>query len=292
LKVGERVAGFHEMDTPNGTYAEYAICPAQTIFRIPDSMSDEEAATFPLAIYTAAVGLYRNLDIPAPWTRSDGHAPRGGKVALIVNGGASSVGAFAIKLAKLNPNISPIIATAGSSSDFVKSLGVDAIVDYRSSTAAEDIKKAAEGVPIKYAIDVSNTNASVKYITEVLHKDGRYTSTTPVKANAVTKADGSQERMLQEAGVWFEPIWCGDVHGTATFGAPGLAGGVEFGAAITRIIENAIFAGKLKGHPYEVVPDGLDGIYDALVELKERKRGGNAKFVTRIADTPSLKSKL
>lgn len=284
------MAGFHEMDTPNGTYAEYAICPAQTIFRIPDSMSDEEAATLPLAIYTAAVGLYRNLDIPAPWTRSDDHAPRVGKVALVVNGGASAVGAFAIKLAKLNPNISPIIATAGASTDYVKSLGVDAIVDYRSPNAADDIKKAAGGVPIKYAIDVSNTNQSVKYITEVLSKDGRYTSTTPIKANPVTKTDGSQEKMLQDAGVWYEQIWVGDVHGTGPTGNVS-AGGYEFGAIMSKIIEDALFAGKLRGHPYEVVPDGLDGLYDALVELRDRKRGGNAKFVTRIADTPSLKSR-
>lgn len=27
VRVGDKVAGFHEMDTPNGTYAEYAICP-------------------------------------------------------------------------------------------------------------------------------------------------------------------------------------------------------------------------------------------------------------------------
>ena len=273
------------MDTPNGTYAEYAICPAQTVFRIPDSMSDEEASTFPLAIYTAAVGLYRNLDIPAPWARSDDHAPRGGKVALVVNAGSSSVGAFAIKLAKLNPNISPIIATSGSSTEFVESLGVDAIVDYRSKTAAEDIKKAAGGVPIKYALDASNSATSVKYLTEVLSKDGRYTSTTPVKANPVTGGDGAQERMLQAAGVWYEQIWVGDVHGT------GKAGGVDFGGVMSRIIEDAIFAGNLTGHPYEVVENGLDGLHDALVELKERKRGGNAKFVTRIADTPSLKGR-
>ena len=168
----------------------------------------------------------------------------------------------------------------------MKSLGVDAIVDYRSKSAAEDIKKAAGNVPIKYAFDASNSTQSVKYLTEVLSKDGRYTSTTPVKANPVTGGDGSQEKMLQAAGVWYEQIWVGDVHGT------GKAGGIEFGGAMSRIIEDAIFAGKLSGHPYEVVKNGLDGLHDALVELKERKRGGNAKFVTRIADTPSLNSKL
>ena len=49
FREGDRVAGFHEMDTPRGTYAEYTVCPAHTVFHIPSSMSFEEAATIPLA---------------------------------------------------------------------------------------------------------------------------------------------------------------------------------------------------------------------------------------------------
>ena len=95
------------MNTPNGTSAGYTICPEQPVFRIPDSMSDEEAATIPLTIFTAAVGLYRNLGLPAPWDRSDANAPDNSTVALVVNAASSAVGAFAIKLAKLNTRISP-----------------------------------------------------------------------------------------------------------------------------------------------------------------------------------------
>jgi NADPH:quinone reductase-like Zn-dependent oxidoreductase len=46
---GDRVAGFHQMDTPRGTYAEYAVCPQHTVMHIPPAMSYEEAATIPLA---------------------------------------------------------------------------------------------------------------------------------------------------------------------------------------------------------------------------------------------------
>ena len=167
------------MDTLNGTYAEYAICPEQTVFRIPESMSDEEAATLPLALFTASVGLYRNLGLPAPWDRSDAKAPDTAKVPLVINAASSTVGSFAVKLAKLNTRIGPIIATAGSSADYVKSLGVDAVVDYRSESAADDIKKAANGVPIRHAFDASNSIASVKYLTAVLEPGSRYTSTMP-----------------------------------------------------------------------------------------------------------------
>lgn len=282
FKVGERVAGFHEMDTPNGTYAEYAICPEQTVFRIPDHMSDEEAATIPLTIFTAAVGLYRNLGAPAPWDRSDGKAANEGKVALVVNAASSAVGSFAIKLAKLNPKISPIIGIAGSSAAYVKALGVDAVVDYRSETAADDIKKAAGGASINFVFDASNSVSSVKYLTAVLEKPARYTCTMPVGPNPVYKSDGPMEKMLQAAGVWYEQIWVGDVHETKK------AGGQLFGAVMSRVIEEALANGRLSGHPYEVVQNGLDGVQAALEELRDRKRGGNAKFVTRIADTPGI----
>ena len=284
FKIGDRVAGFHEMDTPDGTYAEYAICPEQTIFRIPDSMSDEEAATIPLAIFTAAVGLYRNLQIPAPWDRADEKAPSTGKVPLVVNAGSSAVGAFAIKLARLNPRVGPIIATAGSSSEYVKSLGVDAVVDYRSKTVAEDIKRAAGGTSIDHAFDAMNSKTSVAYLSSVLGKNGKYTSTMPVAPHPLYGHDDTIEKMLQAAGVWYEQIWVGEVHETKK------AGSQMFGAVMSCVIDRALAEGTLSGHPYEVVENGLDGVLGALGELKARKKAGNTKFVTRIADTPALKS--
>jgi NADPH2:quinone reductase len=49
FRSGDRVAGFHRMGTPRGTYAEFAVCPQHTVMHIPATMSYEEAATAPLA---------------------------------------------------------------------------------------------------------------------------------------------------------------------------------------------------------------------------------------------------
>lgn len=293
FKVGERVAGFHQMDSPNGTYAEFAICPEQTVFRIPDPMSDEEAATLPLAIFTAAVGLYSNLGLPAPWDRSDDEAASTEKIPLVVNAASSAVGAFAIKLAKLNARISPIIATAGSSKGFVKTLGADAIVDYRSSSVAEEIKEAASGVPIRNVFDAANSVASVKYLSDVLEKGGRYCCTQPLGANSAYGQDNSMERMLKAADVWFEQIWVGDVHGMKKLFAPAerqRPNGIIFGGIMSRVIETAAADGRLTGHPYQLVEGGLEGIQAALEELRDRKYSGNVKFVTRIGGTPGLQA--
>lgn len=213
FKPGDRVAGFHEMDTQNGTYAEYAVCPEHTVFHLPNGLGDEEAATIPLTAFTASVGMYRNLRLPMPFERSDEKAAGEKKIPLIVNAASSAVGSFAIKLAKLNPAISPIIGVAGSSSDYVKAIGADKVVKYNSTTISKDLKAALRGEKCYHVFDASNSLASIGYLTSVLSNDtkqGRYTCTMPVGASIYGK--GEMGAALQEAGVWYEQIWVGSVH--------------------------------------------------------------------------------
>ncbi|KAF5859927.1 hypothetical protein ETB97_002186 [Aspergillus alliaceus] len=56
FKTGDSVGAFHEMCTPGGSYAEYAIAWSHTSF--------EEAATIPLAALTAAISLYAHHRFP------------------------------------------------------------------------------------------------------------------------------------------------------------------------------------------------------------------------------------
>lgn len=44
FKPGDRVAAFHEIMAPHGSYAEYAIAPAHTTFHIPRKISFEGAS--------------------------------------------------------------------------------------------------------------------------------------------------------------------------------------------------------------------------------------------------------
>jgi len=278
FRKGDRVAGFHQMDVPRGTYAEYTVCPANTVFHIPESMSFEEAATIPLAAFTASVGLYRNLNLPMPTGRSDDSSPQE-TIPLIVNAASGAVGAFAIKLAKLNPRISPIIGIAGGSATFAKEIGCDVVVDYRSPDVAAQLKKALGGKKCRHVFDTNNSPTSVKYLTAVLESDGYYTCVTGAPPG-VGLSDGQNE-MLDALGVWHERIWVGSVHEDK------MAGAQMFGAVMSKVFEWAIAEGALTGHPYELVEGGLDGVLGALIKLRDRK-GGNSKYVYHIADTPGL----
>jgi NADPH2:quinone reductase len=270
FRPGDRVAGFHQMDTPRGTYAEYTVCPKETVFHIPVSMSFEEAATIPLTANTAAVGLFRNLSLPLPFSRSDTTPP----TALIINGSGGAVGSFALKLAVLNPAISPIIAIASANGAASKELGAHVVLDYRSRTIAADVQAAlGEGKKATRILDCVNSERSLAYLLPVLDKQGKYTCTTGITP--------PQKKALEEWGGWFEQIWVGSVHEDKP------AGGKMFGAVMSTVLEELIAQGKFKGHNYAVVKDGLNGVKDALIDLRDRK-GGNDKFVVRIGDTPGL----
>ena len=130
------------------------------------------------------------------------------------------------------------------------------------------------GKKLRHVFDATNTFDSVKYLVPVMEKQGaRYTNTSKVPEEA--------DKMVADAGIWQERIWVGSVHEDKVPGAR------LFGRIASVLFEEAIKDGKFSGQPYEIVKDGLHGVEDALVKLRDRK-GGNTKFVTRIADTPGL----
>ena len=102
---------------------------------IPDSLSYEQAVVLPLAISTAAAGLYQhdylNLPLPPSTTKQNNNK------TVLIWGGSSSVGATAVQLATASGL--RVITTASSSNfEFVRSLGAAAVFDYKSASVVED----------------------------------------------------------------------------------------------------------------------------------------------------------
>jgi NADPH2:quinone reductase len=169
FKPGDRVAAFHRMWDPNGAHAEFAIAPYTTTFNLPPNITFEEGATIPLAAMTAALALYQFLQLPLPWNP----VPKGTKFPVLIYGGASAVGAFALKLAKLS-NCNPIITVAGQGIPFVESLdAAHAIVDYRLGNVVANIKDALKGQEVLHAFDAICAHDSWKHILEVLPTNGK-----------------------------------------------------------------------------------------------------------------------
>ncbi|GLX66451.1 NADP-dependent oxidoreductase [Paenibacillus glycanilyticus] len=114
LFVGQEVFG----RSTNGTYAEYTTAPADSVAPKPSSIRFEEAATISGGATTAWCAL-NNADVKA-----------GDRV--FIHGAAGGVGLFAVQFAKWKG--ANVVATAGPENvAFIRSLGVDTVIDYTSS---------------------------------------------------------------------------------------------------------------------------------------------------------------
>ena len=118
--VGTNVTKFRAGDevygTCNGSFAEYASTPQDTLAPKPGNLTFEQAATIP----TSAVAALQAL-------RDAGRLQAGQQVLLV--GASGGVGMFAIQIAKaLGAEVTGVCSTAKV--DLVRSLGADHVIDY------------------------------------------------------------------------------------------------------------------------------------------------------------------
>lgn len=241
FKPGDRVAAFHEMGKPGGSYAEYALSWTSTTWVLPPQISFEDGAALPLAALTAACGLYAKLRLPEPWLPATKPTP------LVIYGASSAVGYYTIQLA-LRSNIHPLICVAGKARAHVEKLldpsKGDTIVDYRDGDEAcvAGLKKALNGQKLEYAYDAVSEKGSVANIAKVLDPNsGKITFVLPFK-----KYDEELP-----AGVEHTITRVGDVHGTPD-------DLWEFGFVYSRYIAKGLAEGWFKPQPQEVMPGGLE----------------------------------
>jgi NADPH:quinone reductase-like Zn-dependent oxidoreductase len=114
-----------------GAFAEKAITNNDNIALKPKSLSYKEAAGLPLVGVSAWQALVENMNLSADQK-------------ILIHGGAGGIGSIAIQLAK---DLNAYVATTANSddSDFVKAMGADQIIDYKTQTF-EDIVKDFDSV--------------------------------------------------------------------------------------------------------------------------------------------------
>jgi len=162
FSVGDRIFG---VSRAHGAYAEYTTVPvaekSQPITRIPNELSDVQAAALPTPGLTALAGL-------------DAIGVTSGTTVLII-GASGAVGGFAVQMA-LARN-AHVIGTASSRNHAaVESLGAHEVIDYdRVDTVAA--VKAAHPDGIDAVLDLASSRDAIERIASVLKPGGLIAST-------------------------------------------------------------------------------------------------------------------
>jgi NADPH:quinone reductase-like Zn-dependent oxidoreductase len=126
IGTGEAVYGQAGALSGQGSFAEYTPVRTSQLAPKPKSLDFIEAAALPLAGSSAYQALVDHMDLQK-------------RQKILVHGGAGGIGSLAIQLAKY---LGAYVATTVSAKDvtFVKTLGADETIDYKSQDFAEIIK--------------------------------------------------------------------------------------------------------------------------------------------------------
>ncbi|MBK5287296.1 MAG: zinc-binding dehydrogenase [Acidimicrobiia bacterium] len=132
LALGTRLMAVTNFFDGRGGFAESAIALAATCFRVPDEMSDVDAAAFRIGFSTAWIGLVRRAALQAgEW--------------LVVLGAAGGSGAAAVQLGHALGARVVAVAAGAEKLDLCARLGAEVLVD-RTATAVRDaVLEATDG---------------------------------------------------------------------------------------------------------------------------------------------------
>ncbi|MFC5186656.1 zinc-dependent alcohol dehydrogenase family protein [Actinomadura harenae] len=115
----------------DGMLTEYALLDEDGVVPVPEHLSDEEAAAFPLAAVTAWNAL------------TSGNPLRPGATVLTLGSGAVSL--FVLRFAKL-AGARVIVTTSGpAKAGRLRELGADEVIDYRETPAWDEAVRALTG---------------------------------------------------------------------------------------------------------------------------------------------------
>lgn len=248
-----------------GGFQLYTVAKEITVAPIPDSIPYEQAVVLPLAISTAAAGLYQKgfLELSYPTINPQ---PTG-KVILIW-GGSSSVGSTAIQLA-VGSGLEVYSTASKKNLEYVKGLGAKHVFDHSSATVVEDILAALKGSDLVGAFDAISSPETLKATGEIVHQSGGGTIATVLSAPAkglpsnVTAVGGENNILSEILGMLITSIIVSAV--TIASDQP------EVGVAVWRnYVPEALRNGQLLPKPEPlVIKGGLDHIQEGLDTLKK-----------------------
>jgi NADPH:quinone reductase-like Zn-dependent oxidoreductase len=131
-------SSFYQNGSPDhGAFQKYALAQYEGVIPLPEELSFEQGAVFPLGVMTALTAWTSiGISLDTKYSASD-------KQAVLIWGGASSVGTFAIQSAK-GLGFTVYATASAKHHEYLKVLGAHAVFNYKDSDVVEKIVEAVK----------------------------------------------------------------------------------------------------------------------------------------------------
>lgn len=155
VNKGHRANGF----TTDGGFTEYAVNHINTVIKVPDSMSDEEATL----VVTAGTSMYGLTEL-------------GGLVAgesLVVTG-PGPIGLLAVAVAK-SLGAAPVILTGTRDSrlEIGRSLGADHVINVKDTNVVDAVKAIVGPQGVDYVVECAGSEVAINDAIHMTNRGGK-----------------------------------------------------------------------------------------------------------------------
>lgn len=155
VNKGHRANGF----TTDGGFTEYAVNHVNTVIKVPDSMSDEEATL----VVTAGTSMYGLTEL-------------GGLVAgeSVVVTGPGPIGLLAVAVAK-SLGASPVILTGTRDARLAigSSLGADHVINVKNHNVVDRVKELVGLQGVDYVVECAGTETAINDAIHMTNRGGK-----------------------------------------------------------------------------------------------------------------------
>lgn len=189
---------------------------------MPEGFTLAEAVTLPNNFVTVFHTLVEDLGIETPWPKPDGYVPKRINEAILVWGGSSSVGQFAIQILRYYGYTNILTTASRKHHEKLRSLGAKEVVDYSDTDAVPSILRAGCGSNIPFIFDcIGSKQGSIAPISKIAKSGAKVAILLPVIVRDSSNVqDPEYEMDVKRAADWQEGV---DVRGVRTHFYPNVS---------------------------------------------------------------------
>ncbi|KAF6809573.1 zinc-binding dehydrogenase [Colletotrichum sojae] len=211
IAVGDKVLGYSFRDDKGGkekAAQTLVTVPTFLLGRMPKGLTMKEAVTAPDNLVTVFQAAVEDLGLPLPWPIPKDWTPPEADAAILLWGGAGSVGMYAVEVFRHWGYRNLVVVASGKHHEYLKSLGATACFDYHDKHVVDKIRQhlGPKGVP--YIIDcIGHLTGSLGPITQLAEKGNRVAVMLPVVIKDPTEIQAPVYQMTEPAeGQWKEGV--------------------------------------------------------------------------------------
>ncbi|KAH7391448.1 chaperonin 10-like protein [Cadophora sp. MPI-SDFR-AT-0126] len=289
LKVGDKVFGFTWRSQVEKAHQIYCLAPRYLLALLPPTHTLQEAVTLPNNFVTVFHSVTADLNLPLPWPKPPSYVPEHADSPILIWGGSSSVGQFALQVLRYYGYRNLITTASKAHHETLKSYGARETFDYRSPTVVSDILSSVQSVSgrerepkVPFILDcIGSKNGSLAPLSKIAEKGTKVAVLLPV--------------IVRDAAEGVLPEYSMDVQGSANWKEGVIVRGVRTHFYLdnpvfkerlqSEIMPTLLAEGVVKPNRYRIIEgntllERAQGAMDAL----RRKEASGERLVWRIAE--------